>query len=442
MTPHSRAGWSRIEITPPLSIPLGGRGMVLSEATETCAPLVAQVLVLEDASGSRLLLVSLDLIGLSPAQTHTLRKQLASLAGCPPQAVILNCSHTHSGPFTHFDDFATHQPRPAALAAYDRQLADALCACTADALERLGPATVHRHDGTTAIGINRRRMGADGKVSAGPNPEGAYAPELLVLDIVQPATGARCVAYSAACHPIIDCGWHRTLLSPDFPGAARDQLQTRLDGAQVQFFQGACGNVRPRVLAEGERFRPCKAEDVAAVATELAADVEQALATPGRPLELVLAAEETWVSLRLDETATPDFATLAQGNGAPAEAARYWLERPSTLWSRWKPWHIGLITLGPGCRIAWTSGEPLAEWQPLVREWLADPALTLWGYVGEGSGYLHADRHLPEGGYETGTVLYRLIGPWPLAPGIDAALKAAFRQLATGASTERQDSQD
>ncbi len=433
MTPLSRAGWSRIEITPPLGITLGGRGMVLSEATEAKAPLLGQVLILEDARGSRLLLVSLDLIGLSPAQAFTLRKQLASLAGCPPQAVILNCSHTHSGPFTHFEDFATHQARPANLIAYDRQLADALTVCTAEALERLAPATLHRHDGTTDIGINRRRRGPDGIVTAGPDPEGPYAPELLVLDIVQPGSGARCVAYSAACHPIIDCGWHRNLLSPDFPGATRDLLQTRLGGgAQVQFFQGACGNVRPRVLGDlaTGRFRPCTEADVAAVATELAADVERTLCTPGHALELALAAEEAWVSLRLDESATPDFAALAQGTGAAAEAARYWLERPSPLWSRWKPWQIGLITLGPGCRIAWTSGEPLAEWQPLVREWLGDPTLTLWGYVGEGSGYLHADRHLPEGGYETGTVLYRLIGPWPLAPGIDTALEAGFRQLA------------
>ena len=61
-----QAGWADIDITPPLGLPMGGRGPRFTAGASILDPLSAQVLVLGDESGHRLLVVSVDLIFKNP----------------------------------------------------------------------------------------------------------------------------------------------------------------------------------------------------------------------------------------------------------------------------------------------------------------------------------------------------------------------------------------
>ena len=54
--------------------------------------------VLEDADQRRAVIVALDLIGISSAQADRMRHLIATAVGASPDAVFLNCSHTHAGP--------------------------------------------------------------------------------------------------------------------------------------------------------------------------------------------------------------------------------------------------------------------------------------------------------------------------------------------------------
>ncbi len=433
----AKAGWSEIEITPPLGIILGGRGMVLSQAEAVKAPLLGQVLALEDVRGKRLLLVSLDLIALSTSLASLMQLRLAAVAGVLPHEVILNCSHTHSGPMTHFDEYATLLTKPENLVRYEPWLVDQMALAAAGAIQHLAPASVHRHRGTSDIGINRRHIGPDGKVTMGPNPHGCYQPELFLLDVVQNESGARCLAFSYACHPVIEYGWAPKLLSPDFPGAARAALKERFTPAtHTQFFQASCGNIRPRTLSDFEcgTFRGSQCGDAEQVGLQLAQDVAKTLQTPPERLELKLSAAETWALVPKEMTAPLTRenleAAVTQG-GAVGEAARYWLEcgLGAQEVASVIPWPIGLFSLAAHCSVAWFGGEPFAEWTALLRRELADPELIVWGYTGRSAGYLPMDEHLAEGGYETKTGSFRKLGPQLLSTGINAAITEAFLRL-------------
>jgi len=412
--------------------------MVLSEADAKKAPLLGQVVILEDPRGQRLVLASLDLIALGGPLCATMQLRLACVAGVSPEAVILNSSHTHSGPFAHYDESATLLPKPRNLIDYELWLVDQMASAAGEALRHLAPATVDRYLGECHIGINRRRPGVDGQVAMGPNPEGVYNPELLLFDIVQPESGARCLAFSHACHPVIDVGWNRTLLSPDFPGEAREALKERFgSGIQVQFFQAACGNVRPRLLSDFEKgsFRPSADGDARKIGQELAQAVEATLRSEPQRLALELASVAGWalVPKKMSVHLTrEDFETMVEQGGARGEAARYWLERGvgAQELAAIVPWPVGIFSLAPDCRIAWFGGEPFAEWQAFLRRSLHDPGLIIWGYTGPSAGYLPCDEHLAEGGYEVSVVgPFRKTGPRPLGPGIDAAMATAFVQL-------------
>jgi neutral ceramidase len=111
---NAKAGWAEVDITPPLGLPMGGRGPRYAPGTEVLDPLVAQALVLEDRAGNRTLWISLDLIGLSYARSAALRYELAAITGIPYNAIVLNFAHTHSGPMVNFEKYPGYLEEPAA----------------------------------------------------------------------------------------------------------------------------------------------------------------------------------------------------------------------------------------------------------------------------------------------------------------------------------------
>lgn len=438
------AGWSEIDITPESNVILGGRGSVISESTHVNDPLQAQVLILQDKDGARLMLVSLDLIGLGSLVSQQLHRALCLATGLDEERILVNGSHTHSGPFTHFEHCALALEKPASLLAYEQLLLKRVVRAAVQALQSLSLAEVRIRIGQSAIGINRRLKNAEGVMQMGPNPDGAYNRELLVIEARQVESGRRCIAFSHACHPVMNVSVDRTMLSADFPGAARQSLKSQLGSdCQVQFFQAACGDVRPRclVLPEGGGFRAPQAGDAQRVGEELAGDVLRTLAIQATPERLWL--QSVKGEFLVNKADDPQFLQASywqefaeQTSGASRNSALYWADYLSDSDNlpphKVRYWVAGLFSLTRSLQVAWTGGEPLSEWQQFLRTRLNNDSLILWGYTGEMDGYLPMDRHLDEGGYEATTGHFVKGGPEPtLAKGIDAALGHCFDRLQT-----------
>ncbi len=95
---RATAGWAEVEITPPLGIALGGRGGAETLANQVIDPLYAQVLYLKDGKGAGFVLASFDLIGLPHDLSDRIRTRMVHELGVNWNLVVLNTSHTHSGP--------------------------------------------------------------------------------------------------------------------------------------------------------------------------------------------------------------------------------------------------------------------------------------------------------------------------------------------------------
>jgi hypothetical protein len=429
-------------------LPLGGRGPRLTPGAAILSSLVAQALLLEDQIGQRTLWLSYDLIGLSRAFAHNLRFALAAACNVPYTAVILCASHTHSGPLTVFEEYASHLSKPPALQAYEDDLWQRFSNVAAQAVARLQPVTITCHRGASEIGINRRQRTPEGETMMAPNPSGAYNPDLWILDIRGTANGERCLLFSVGCHPVIVYGFAWDGISAEYPGVCRHQLRQHLGGAvHGQFIQGLTGNVRPRILADLEqnRFRPATPADVETVGRQLAGEVLATLDKPGRRLELALSAAAGWVYAVRDLHKAPGLAHW-QTLQAPTDRARfkqedelnrnlsqYWSQRlakgppptPAT------PWEVGLMRLAPGETIAWFADEAVVEWLGRLRNWLQDDQLIAWSYCQHCTGYLPTDELLPEGGYEVNSSnWYGKWGPGPFAPGLNEATRQTFQALA------------
>ncbi len=419
---------------------MGGRGSLFTPGVAVLDPLIAQALVLEDSRGKRVLWISMDMLGLSYRATSILRYELAAITGIPFEAIVINFSHTHSGPMTGFEGYATTVPKPAQLQAYESDLTPATTRMAVEAINDMKPVTVTAHRGSSDIGINRRRRNAEGEMAMGPDLEGFYNPDLWVLDINADAGDGRCILFSYGCHPVIVYGYAWDSISADFPDACRRKLQERV-GPQVhaQFMQGLAGNARPRRLADLEKgvFRLSDPDDAPAVGAQFADDVEDALKTDGDTLELELATAAGFAMACRDRTRILPVEHWKALVGSDDEAERnlgeYWYQRLSSGLAPVQavPWGIGLIQLAPNLRIAWLAGEPLAEWLPLLRSWFEDENLIAFGYCQDGRGYMPTDAVIAEGGYEVIQAnTYNTTGPGPFAPGIDEAARRGFLGLA------------
>src|SRR6266536_2272364 len=80
MSATLKAGAAETVITPPLGIDLSGRALVVELGSE------------------RLAIVSLDVLGLDADLVRRTRALIEDATGIPGERVLLNSSHTHSGP--------------------------------------------------------------------------------------------------------------------------------------------------------------------------------------------------------------------------------------------------------------------------------------------------------------------------------------------------------
>ncbi|HMJ66638.1 MAG TPA: hypothetical protein VK615_14940, partial [Candidatus Binatia bacterium] len=288
------AGWAEVDITPPLGIALGGRGGPEAWANKVLDPLYGQVLILKDGKGNGFALVSLDLIGIQHDTSDRIRMAIAGELGIELNLVVINCSHTHSGPLMYRQLFAGIDPTPQIETDYLNSLTERVVLTARHAAKELKPVIAEVFHGTSRVGINRRGKNRQGRTGILPDANGPFETNVWVMKLshTNPDPSGAALVFSYACHPVLVYGFAHSAISADFPGATRNVLREKLgDQVHVQFVQGLAGNIRPRVNAdvENSRWRTGNAADVRQAGAELATDVLTALKSKGDALKLNLA---------------------------------------------------------------------------------------------------------------------------------------------------------
>src|SRR5437870_11412779 len=150
------AGWAEVEITPPLGIGLGGRGGPETRANKVLDPLYAQVTYLKDGKGTGFVLVSFDVVGLPHDLSDRIRSDIVHELGVEWNLVVLNASHTHSGPYMIRSLMAGVGPAPQIEIDYFKSLEEKIVSATRAAATGLQPVQVEVFQGTSQAAINRR----------------------------------------------------------------------------------------------------------------------------------------------------------------------------------------------------------------------------------------------------------------------------------------------
>jgi hypothetical protein len=250
-----RAGAAQVVITPEPGAPLAGY-YSLREADGVLDDLFAKSLVL-DIGGTKVALVTLDLITLPRAVALSARAAVERETGIPGSHVMISATHQHTGPVMTRESVRDELDGGGSPIArtYTERLPSLIARSVHEAANRLAPARMRATSTRVEnLAYNRRFWMDDGTVGWNPPklsphivaPAGPHDPEVGIICFETldqtPRTLACYVNY--AMHPDTTGG---TKISADYPGwLSRALAQVHGAGMVTLFANGCCGNLAHR----------------------------------------------------------------------------------------------------------------------------------------------------------------------------------------------------
>ena len=403
-----KAGLAKTIITPKQQMWMGGFAARTHPSEGKLHDLWAKAIALEDASGKKALMITIDLVGIPKAVSDHVREQIKAKYGLEKAQIMLSTSHTHSGPVLEnalTDIYPLDEAQTGKISAYTRGLEVQLIQLAGDAFKKMESVTMYAGNGVTRFQVNRRNNppATLTKVTDlnGPND---YA--VPVIKFLNSKGKVKAVIFSYACHPVVLDGYQ---FSGDYAGFAQIELEKAHPGAQAMFFQGAGADQNPLPRGSVPLARQ--------YGKELAAAVERVLEEDMKPLEARLSMAYSEAALLL--TALPDTESLSK-MVAETKVPYYkrWAERMLEKQKRGEnapadyPYPVQVWNLGGQPLIA-LGGELVVEYGIKIKQMFGLNAFVM-GYANDVMGYIPSATILKEGGYEgeTSQMVYGMPGPW------------------------------
>jgi hypothetical protein len=212
--------------------------------------LFAKALALDDGAGGRVVIVTLDLIRVPKALRDFVEREAGTKFGLQPRELLLNASHTHSGPEVEPERMTTElafskaarQPDVAAVQAYEGFLRDEVVQVIGASLAARGPARLDYTHARAGFAMNRRRPDANGAISNNPHPDGPVDHDVPVLRVTGADGKVRALLFGYACHNTTLGG---SVVSADYAGHAQRFLEAAYPGTTALFLLGAAGDQNP-----------------------------------------------------------------------------------------------------------------------------------------------------------------------------------------------------
>lgn len=402
-----KAGVAKVIITPKESVWQAGYASRTHPSEGKLHDLWAKALALEDENSKKSILVTTDMLGFPKAMSDRIRVQLNSKFGLTKAQIILNSSHTHSGPVL---DDALHDIYPldateeAKIARYSRQLEAQIITLVGQAIKDLEPVELFAQNGVTRFQVNRRNN-KEGALREQTELKGPNDYAVPVIKAVTDNGQLKAIAFGYACHPTVLDIYQ---FSGDYPGFAQIELEKAHPGTTALFFQGAAGDQNPlprRTISLALQY-----------GRELAAAVDRVLEEPMRPLLSQL--QTAYSEIMLPLSAPPTEAELIKTQGETTPYLKRWATRMLAEMKQGKPfitsysyplqvWKLGdqpLFSFG---------GELVIEYAIECKKRFGSDIFVM-GYSNDVMGYIPSYTILKEGGYEgaSSQMVYGLPSVW------------------------------
>ncbi|MCB0689487.1 MAG: neutral/alkaline non-lysosomal ceramidase N-terminal domain-containing protein [Saprospiraceae bacterium] len=404
-----KAGVAKINITPDAPMWMAGYAARTSPSQGKIQDLWAKALALEDKDGTRSVLVTLDLVGLPKPISDEIRDLLKQELKLERSQIILNTSHTHSGPVLEnalSDIYPLDDQEKRKVSEYSKTFPGKIKDLVVNAFNALQPAKLYSGNGVTRIAVNRRNN-IERQLEIHTELEGPNDFAVPVIKVENPAGDLIAIAFGYACHPTV---LDTTLWSGDYPGFAQIELEKAHPGAMAMFFQGAGADQNPMP----RRSIPLARQ----YGRTLAAAVDRVLEERMTELEPVFTSDYQEIPLGINPPPTRAELTQYIDSMVPDGYQKRWAQHvrdridagetfaPSYPFpvQAWKLGSQPIFTIG---------GETVSGYALQLKQIFGFKAFVM-GYCNDVVSYIPTALILHEGGYEgcIAQQVYGLTGTW------------------------------
>jgi hypothetical protein len=419
--PDWKVGLAQVKITPERPVPMSGYASRNKLSEKVATDLFVKAMVLEDRDGHRGVIVTSDLLGFPAAVAEPVCERIGKKTGLTREQILLNSSHTHSGPTVSLRAPAKDAGEAERAVEYTRDLQDRVVEAVEKAAAKLEPARLSWGGGVADFVMNRREFTPNG-VILGVNPRGPADRGVPVLRVDSAGGKPLAVLFGAATHNTT-LGPDNYQICGDYAGFAQAHVQEKFPGVQAMFVLGCAGDSNPYPRGTMELAR--KHGDA------LGAEVCRVLGGKLRPVGGPLRTAFDRVALPLRTPPREELKKLAGDRRSPRASVAVqllaMLDRGEKL-----PTHytcpLAVWQFGADLTLVGLSGEVVVDYVLLLEKALGPNQLWLAAYCNDVFGYLPSARVLAEGGYET-RGLYAG-GPGFFDPKAEEVLVRAVRELA------------
>ena len=415
-----KVGASRVDITPADSVWMAGFATRSEPSAGVRMRIWAKALVLEDAGGNAGLVVTMDVLSIPKPFSDRIRRYVQKKYGLAPSRVILNSSHTHSGPVVGdalYYIYPMDETYRKVARAYEKILVRNTRDVIDEAFASRAPARLSSGSGLARIAVNRRHNPASPPATLTLQGPSDYA--VPVLKAERPDGTVRTVLFGYACHAttLFD-----NYISGDYPGYAQQEVENRFPGAMAMFFQGCGADQNP--LPRG------RVSQAVQYGRQLAASVEQVLSEEMKPLPSRFLACYKEIPIRFD-TPLPrkELEAMSARDDYMGDWAKGMLGQmdrgvsfPETY-----PYPVVCWMLGDQMVLA-LGGEVAAGYSLMLKERYGQD-LVVMGYCNDVMSYIPTTELWHEGGYETDDAckVYNLHARW--TPELEKAILDGIEEM-------------
>ena len=419
-----RVGVAKVEITPAEPIWMAGYASRNHPAEGTVHPLWAKALVIEDHRGQKVVILTTDLIGSVRPLSDAVGDRVEKSTGIGRERILINSSHTHSGPVVLGCAEVAHamdEEQFAKVRAYSDKLQDKLAAVIERSVDRMKLARLSYGVGEAKFAINRRTKRESGFVIS-PNPKGPVDHGVPVLRVADQDGRAIAVLFGYACHNTTTSGYQ---INGDYAGYAQIALEKSHPGVTALFMIGCGGDSNPEPRGELSMAEDHGRELAAAVDRVLGADMTNV----GGPLAVAFGRVE------LPFVDPPDAAGIKrledEGNVYQQRLAKLLSKRLAENGSldTSYPCPVQVVRFGDDLSMVAIAGEVVIDYAIRLRREFADDRLWVAGYSNEVFAYLPSERILAEGGYEGGAAMVYFGWHGPFQPGVEDLVVGLTKEL-------------
>jgi len=421
-----KAGVARVKITPEKPIYLSGYANRNRPSDGVVHDLWAKALAIEDTRGGRVVIVTTDIIGYPRWLSDLIGARLEKDHGLNRSRLVLNASHTHTGPLIQRNLNLMFELKPeqqAVVEEYSRKLADDVVGVVAAALKDLAPANLAFGNGTGSFAINRREMSPKG-MRLGLNPGGSSDHDVPVWKVTAPDGRLRAVVFGYACHNTT-LGGDFYQISGDYAGHAQIEIEKAHPGAAAMFLMlcGADQNPNPRGKPDLPPLH----------GAALAAEVSRVLGGSLQQVRGRIRTAYQLVDLNFALHSRKTFeARLTESNPWRVRHAKAMLQlyderRPIR---RYASYPVQAVSFGRDLLLLALGGEVVVDYALRVKKEYGSKGIIVAGYTNDVMSYIPSLRVLKEGGYEADASMIYYGQPGPYAEDVEERVFATIRQAA------------